>query len=144
MARVSRVTLFEREIRERISEPALELLLHHAEILTEGECASGGSDPDGPFFGSTMFTIDLAALRGAVRERCDDASARRLSRLIETDARVQERVRQIAQREATRLLARRVRAADAVVRVRAQGTVVYIDVDIEGDLYAAPRRAFDS
>jgi hypothetical protein len=37
MAKASRVTLFEREVKVRLSQAALEILLEAAEVLSEGE-----------------------------------------------------------------------------------------------------------
>jgi hypothetical protein len=145
MARVFQVTLFEREVRERLSEAAIELLLGSAQVLSEGECARlAGAIAPGPngatvgertaFFGSTMLTVDLAAVSPAVRENCDTASAHKVATLMATDPRVTRRVRQVAEREATRLAGGAVKPSSSDLRVRAQGTTVYIDVDLEGDL----------
>jgi len=145
MARASRVTLFEREVRERLSEAAIELLLGQARVLSEGECARfAGAIAPGPggatvgkrtaFFGSTMLTVDLAAIAPAVREPCDPESARKVAALLAADARVARRARAIAEREAARIAGGRVRPSSSEMRVRAQGTTLYLDVDLEGDV----------
>jgi hypothetical protein len=66
-----------------------------------------------------------------VRERCDAGAARRVAQYIQNDARVARRLSQIAEREAGRLAGGPLAARAADVRVRAQGTVVYIDIDVE-------------
>jgi hypothetical protein len=146
MARVARVNLFEREVRERLSDCAVDVLIAHAKVLSEGECARslrgapGGLAPRSAFFGTTMLTIDLARLGDMVRDACDDGAALKVADLIATDERVAKRVRGIAEREAARLAGAPVRAAQTEMRVRARGATLYIDVDIEGDLAAAGMR----
>src|SRR5207245_9984806 len=100
MARASRVTLFEREIKERLSHAAIEILIDGADVLSEGQHAAAR------YYGSTMITIDLARHAALVREPCDAASARRVAELFGKDARACARVRKIAEREARRLWAR--------------------------------------
>ena len=69
MARVTRIALFEREVRERITLAALDLLLSRAEVISEGQRnVRGGRDA---YFGSTMLTFDLPALSVVIRDACD-------------------------------------------------------------------------
>jgi hypothetical protein len=137
MAKATRVTLFEREIRERLSDPAIELLLGAAQVLSEGKVARipGGGEA---FYGTTMLTMNLATVGEAFRERCDEAAARRVAALMTGDARIARRARATAEREASHLAGRAVKAAASDVRVRAQGTTVFVDVDLEGQLFARP------
>ncbi len=130
MAKATRVTLFEREVRERLSDPAVEILLAAAQVMSEGQVAVAPSGGEA-FFGSTMLTIDLATAAGVVREACDDAAARKVAALMASDARIARRARLVAEREATRIAGHAVRAAAAEVRVRAEGARVFIDVDLE-------------
>jgi hypothetical protein len=152
MARAERVTLFEREIRERLSEAALELLFAHATVISEGECAHAVTPlrPSGStrgrraaarrsaFFGSTMLTVDLARVSPSVREPVGPDAAKRVVALMVSDPRVARRARQIAEREASRLAGEPVRPSAADVRMRSRGTEIFIDVDVEGDVLAAP------
>lgn len=131
MARAVRVTLFEREVRERLSGAAVEILLGRAQILSEGRRAATATARDW-FFGSTMLTIDLASAGEVVRELCDEAAAARAATMMAADPRVQKRVRQIAAGEAERLAGGPLAARIAEVRVRSEGTVINIDVDVEG------------
>ena len=87
MAMARRVSLFEREIRIRLSSPAIEILFGLSSVLSEG-----GVEDDG-YYGSTMITIDLARAAGAVSDACDAATARRVTDLLEADDRVRERAR---------------------------------------------------
>lgn len=130
MARAARVTLFEREIRERLSVAAIEILLERARVLSEGQ-RSAAPTAARAYFGSTMITVDVAALGDLVRDACDARSAARVAELIQGDARVTRRVQKIAEREAQRLADGAVRARAGEVRVRCQGTLVYLDVDVE-------------
>jgi hypothetical protein len=130
MARASRVTLFQREIRERLSAPAIELLLDAAEVLSEGQAEPG--DARATYYGSTMITIDLAKLADLVREPCDAASARRVSELLAADGRAAARVRKIAEREARRLAGRALGRIAISPSHRYAGSRVFVDVDVEG------------
>jgi hypothetical protein len=131
MARAVRVALFEREVREKLSSAAVEILLDRAEVLSEGKRAASPT-AGRAFFGSTMLTIDVAHAAELVRDRCDEAAAQRVAEMMAGDARVQRRVRQIAAREAERLAGGPVAVRSAEVRVRAEGTRVFLDVDVEG------------
>jgi hypothetical protein len=130
MARAARVTLFEREVREKLSVAAIEILLERARILSEGKRSSSPT-AKARYFGSTMITVDVAALAELVREPCDTRAAARVAELIEGDARVTRRVQKIAGHEAEKLAGGPVRVRAGEVRVRAQGTSVYLDVDVE-------------
>ena len=149
-ARAHRLSLFEREVRERLTSVALDLMLGRARVLSEGGRARALPRPDGsagpdPFFGSTMLTIDLADLAADVREPADDAVAARVAALLTADPRAGRRVRQLAEREASRLAGGRVDTNGTEVRVRAVGATVHVDVDLEGMVRAgdASGRAAD-
>lgn len=131
MAKASRVTLFEREVHERLSQPALEILLNSAEVLSEGQRVDslrGG----GAVYGSTMLTIDLAKVSGRVRENCNEEAALRVAGEIATDQRVGTRLKELASEVACRLAGAPVEKLSTEVRVRTRGAVVFIDIDFEG------------
>jgi hypothetical protein len=130
MVRVTRVPLFEREVRERLSNAAVEVLLARAQVLAEGQRSQSPTAKQA-FFGSIMITVDLAGLEGALRDDCSDESARRVAEMMSTDARVTRKLRQIAEREASRLAETAIRVHSADVRVRAEGTRVFVDIDVE-------------
>jgi hypothetical protein len=130
MARAERVTLFEREIRERLSVAAIEIVLDRARILSEGKRAASPTAQQ-RYFGSTMVTIDVAALAELVRDPCDVRAATRIAALIGDDARVTRRVQKLAEKEAQRLCDGPVKVRAGEVRVRAQGTLIYLDVDVD-------------
>jgi hypothetical protein len=130
MVQASRVALFERELRERLSAAAVELLFSQAQVLTEGRRADGPT-AGRAFFGSVMITVDLAALGSGVRERCDELAAERVAAMMAEDARVIGRVRRLAEAEAGKLAGAAIRVHSADVRVRATGACVHVDVDVE-------------
>lgn len=130
MARAARVTLFEREIRERLSLAAIEILFQQARVLSEGRRAAAPTAARA-YFGSTMITIDVATLSELVRDACDARAAQRVAQLIRDDARVIRRVQRVAEREAQRLADGPVKVRAGEVRVKAQATLVYLDVDVE-------------
>ena len=132
MAKTIRVTLFEREVRERLSGAAIEILLAGAQVLSEGETGPAGPGRSGTmFFGSTMLTLDLAQAAERVRELCDGATARRIATMMSSDSRVTQQLRVLVEREARRLLGRTPADLATEVRFRTQGATLYIDIDFE-------------
>jgi hypothetical protein len=131
MARASRVALFEREVRERLTASAVELLFARARLLSEGRRSD--SPALGPaFFGTVMLTIELAELAPLLREALDEAAAQRIAEMMAADARVLGRVRRLATDEAARLAGAPLKVHSADVRVRAAGCRIHVDVELEG------------
>jgi hypothetical protein len=130
MAQARRVSLFEREIHERLSRAAIDILVDGADVLSEGQ-----RDPKGRrYYGSTMLTIDLLRHAALLREPCDAVSARRVAALFQKDARAASRVRLIADREARRLCGGGLGRVAVELRFRWEGARVFVDVDVEGAL----------
>jgi hypothetical protein len=130
LARVQRIALFEREVRERLSRAALDLVFERAEVMSEGQRSTRAGQP--VYFGSTMLTVDLEALAPQLRESCDAGTARRLATLLANDAAAAARVKSVAGQEAVRIAGGRLKAIATEVKVRAKGARVFIDVDVEG------------
>jgi len=130
LARVQRIALFEREVREHLSRAALDLVFERAEVISEGQESARAGQP--VYFGSTMLTIDLEALAPQLRESCDAGTARRLATLLSKDAAVAARVKGVAGREAARIAGGRLKSIATEVKVSARGARVFIDVDVEG------------
>src|SRR5262252_726493 len=129
MARATRIALFEREVRERISRAALELVLGRAEVISEGQRGvRGGRDA---YFGSTMLTIDLPSLDLLLRDACDAGTAHRLAELLESDAAAAERIEALAASEAARVAGAAPRSVSTHVAIRSQAAKVFIDIDVE-------------
>ena len=132
MARASRLTLFEREVRERLSRAAMDVVLARAESISEGQCQSRGGRE--AYFGSTMLTIDLPALGDVLRDAGEAGTPQRLVPLMELDHEVGVRIREIAAREATRIAVARLKDMKTHVSIRAQEQRIFIDVDVEANV----------
>ena len=137
MAKAARVTLFEREIRERLSQPALEILLDSAEVLSEGERIENAPalEINGPLptiYGSAMLTIDLVKVADRVREICNEETAGRVATQIASDERVSARLRHLAAQVATRLAGAAVDNLTTEIRVRTRHATIFIDIDFTG------------
>ena len=130
LARVERVALYERVVRERLSPAALELIFACAEVMSEGQPPS--RERKEPYFGSTLLTIDVKSLSGLVRDPCDAGTAKRLATLLAAETAVSSRVKAIASREAARISGGTPGKLATVVKVRSRGTRIFIDVDVEG------------
>ena len=129
MARATRIALFEREVRERLSRAALELVVGRAEVISEGQRGvRGGRDA---YFGSTMLTIDLPSLDLLLRDACDAGTARRLAELLESDETAQQRIQALAASEAERVAGEPPTSVSAHVAIRSQAAKVFIDIDVE-------------
>lgn len=132
IARVERIGLFEREVRERLSRAAIDLLLARADLISEGQrTVRNGRDV---YLGSTMMTIDLQGLGSVLRDSPEAATARRLADLLSLDPVVAALVEAIAAREATKHAGTPPRTLNTELTVTARGTKVFIDVDVEGAL----------
>ena len=129
MARATQIALFEREVRERLSRTALDLVLSRAEVISEGQRNTrNGRDA---YFGSTMLTIDLPSLDLLLRDACDAGTAHRLAELLESDAAAAERIEALAASEATRVAGAAPKSVSTHVTIRSQAAKVFIDIDVE-------------
>lgn len=129
MARVQRIALFEREVRERLSPSSLELILGRLDVMSEGqrETRAGGD----LYLGSTMLTLALGSLAGVLRDACDAACAQRLARQLQDDGVALTRLKAIAAKEVERLAGARPKGISAEAKVRSQGSRVFVDIDVE-------------
>jgi len=101
MARALRIAMFEREVRERLSRAALDTILAHAEVISEGQRAErNGQDS---YLGSTMVTVDLESLGPILREPGDAGTAQRLAALLRADSTIKARMDALAAREVLRV-----------------------------------------
>ncbi len=125
MARATRVSLFEREIRVHLATSAIELMFRGAQLLSEGQWQGER------WFGSTMITLDLSRLGDQVRDTCDAATAHRVADLLLRDARVAARARAIAEEGARSRAGRPLARIDVELSSRAAGECVHIDLDVE-------------
>jgi hypothetical protein len=129
MVRAVKIPLFQREIRERLSVAALDLLFDRVEVISEGQRAvRGGRDS---YFGSTMLTLDLPALASLLSDACDAGTARRLAELLDGDVGVTRRIQVLSEREAARVAGAVPQQVGTHVSIRSQGAKVFVDVDVE-------------
>ncbi len=127
MASAHRLSLFRREIRVSISPVAFEMLLRKASRISEGQIAPGGR-----YFGSTMLTIDLRQAEDQVRDACDKATAHRLVQLLEQEEHTLKQVKALALKEALNIAGCPLDCLELDLRIRTEGAVIYIDIDVEG------------
>ena len=129
MVRAFKISLFQREIRERLSVAALDLIFDRADVISEGQrSVRGGRDA---YFGSTMLTIDLPALSPLLSDACDAGTARRLAEMLDGDEGVARRIQSLSEREAARVAGAVPSQVGTHITIRSQGARVFVDVDVE-------------
>jgi len=126
-ARVEKVSLIRREIRESLSPNALDLLFAKAEKVVESGEDSGGL----AVYATVMVTIDLAKLDELTREPADAATAHSLVALVEKNRAVATRLKQYARPYLCELAERSVGLSEIKVelRVRSEASTLLIDGD---------------
>ena len=132
-ARVQRVQLIRREVREVLSPGAIEVLFEHADLVVEGgEELGGRRAADRRLYATVMVTIDLTRCGTCFREPADEATARRVAELMEADPQVHQRVRSLAAREVAQLAETEPHTLTLALEtgVRADGTAVLLDIDV--------------
>ena len=125
-ARVRRVQLIRREVREFLSVHALQLLFERADRVVEG-----GRDDEQRAYATVMLSVDLRDCAEIFREIADAATAARVAELLEGDAWLRRHLRGLA-REALRAQvgagARRGRLS-VDFQVRSNATHLLVDCD---------------
>jgi hypothetical protein len=129
MARAVRIAMVEREVRERLSRAALDAIMARAEVISEGQRTERNGQHS--YLGSTMATIDLDSLGPVIREPGDAGTAQRLAALMRADLTIKARMDALACREVLRVTGTRPKAVRSEIQIRAQGTRVFIDADVE-------------
>ncbi len=132
MRRVEKLSLFEVEVRERLSRTALDVIFAGACVMSEGQRESRGGK--NIYCGSTMLTFDLSAVGELLRAPLDARSAQRMAALLASDSSVATRAKAIAMAEVERAAGARPRALQTELRARFAGTRVFLDVDVEASL----------
>jgi hypothetical protein len=130
LARVARIALVRREVREVLAPGAVALLLSRADVLVEGDPGPAGAA--GPSYWSVMVTVDLQRVALAVRERPDVATAERLAELLRHHPELRTRLRALA---LTAIAARLQQPASRLrgsveLSVRTEGPRILIDADV--------------
>ncbi|HET6585399.1 MAG TPA: hypothetical protein VFG69_18200 [Nannocystaceae bacterium] len=140
-ARVQRIRLIRREVRESLSAGALDLLLADAELVVEGGGEVSSRQPPSSsgstVFATVMLTIDLARVADRFREPADAATAERVAELMRVEPRVRDRLVALARPRLAALVGVGQEAVDISLEphVRADGVHVLVD----GDAVAGPR-----
>jgi hypothetical protein len=133
-ARVSRIQLIHREIRETLSASAVEVLFAQAEHVFEGSPELGTAPEDGSrrLYATLMVTIDLGRCVRAFREPLDAATAVRLGELMSASRPVSAKLDSLARAEVARLagVAPSRLHLELEHKVHADGATVLIDVDV--------------
>jgi hypothetical protein len=139
-ARVERIRLFRREVRETLDMAALDLLLAEADVVVEGEGVIGSDTQRDRVLATVMLTIDLHRVADRFREPADAATAERVAELLRVEPTLHERLIALARPR----LAKLAKLADDALEisiephVRVDGMHVLVDVDAVG--WAGPRR----
>ena len=125
MAHARRLSVFHRRVHIELSPTALELLWAAMKVVSEG-----GLDGD-VWSGSTMITVDLAALAHQLSDTPDATTAHRVAELAPSDPRVRHRARQVAFGEASRLATGALIQPTIDLKARASGSTVHFAIDVE-------------
>jgi len=132
-ARVSRIQLIRREVRETLSASAVDVLFAHARHVVEGspELGARANGTGRRVYATVMVTIDLVHCAQVFREPPDAATAERVAELLADGRRVRSRLASLARPE----LALLVGVSGDRLRltmehdVRSEGTTILIDID---------------
>jgi hypothetical protein len=132
MVQVRRIALIEREVREYLSQAALDAVFARSEVISEGEASTVQGKM--AFLGSTMLTFDVGALGEILREPADEGTARRMAALLAKDPSLDARTQTIVRREVERITGSKPKSVRGETRIRVRGTRVYLDIDVEAVL----------
>jgi hypothetical protein len=138
--RVRRIPLIRREVRETLSDNALELLFGSAELLVEGErdLEDGRMNHPDRAYATVMVTLDLTRCASLLREPADEATAERVAELMRGSASVRRQLIELARPKLAELVEPFFTHGDARARalriellpaVRVAGTRILIDGD---------------
>jgi hypothetical protein len=78
--------------------------------------------------------MELERAAAAVRDECDAANARRVAELLDGDARVKARARLLATTAASRRAGSPLARVAVDLKVRTAGTLIHLDLDVEGEV----------
>lgn len=133
--RVRRIPLIRREVRESLSDSALEILFAAADLLIEGDRDQGDRA-----YATVMVTLDLVRSAALLRDRADEATAERLAELMRGSVQVRARLIELARPRLAELLDADPRSLriELVPAIRVVGTRVLIDGDVVVSI-ASPR-----
>ncbi|MFO7564616.1 MAG: hypothetical protein R6X02_18370 [Enhygromyxa sp.] len=127
-----RIPLIRREVRESLSDNALEILFCGAELLVEGDHELGERGmSSGRGYATVMLTLDLAHSAALLRERPDEATAERVAELMRGSAAVRRRVTELARPRLAELFGATPRSLqiELLPAIRVAGARILIDGD---------------
>lgn len=131
LARARRGTALLQRSYRVISRELEEDLFRHADVLSEGYCASAGGVGE-TYFGSTMISCDLERLAAHFRGGLDADGRDALLTAADGSVRLRLRAMRLACAEVARRVGQRaLGTALTEVRVRLTDAHLYIDVDLE-------------
>lgn len=130
-ARIRRLSLIRREVREGLAPQALDLLWSQREQIVEGGRELGSRARHGSFFATAMVTIDLGRCAALFSEPADVATAELVAELMAADPALVSRLAALVRPELALLAAVPEAALSITVehRVRAEGVQILIDGD---------------
>ncbi len=134
-ARVDRVQLIRREVREVLAPSAIEVLLGHAERQVEGGAELGDNAPaSGRVYATLMVTIDLQRCARFFREPADTATAERVAELMADSPALDRKLTRMVAGELAALAGCTPEELDVSLdrTIRADGTILYVDGDAMG------------
>lgn len=126
----------------RLDLDAVWRLIDHASVIVEGRiyeaaAVAGGRGDQSVFLGTALLSVDLAQV-GLDAPAVDAAFAQRVRDALARDRRTQTILRDRAAREAARLLGPETPGQlEATSTLRARGTTLLIDLDLEGAVESA-------
>jgi hypothetical protein len=132
MAQVRRIALIEREVREFLSQAALDVVFARMHVISEGEASAAGGKR--VFVGSTMLTCDVSSLAEILREPTDEGTTRRLAALLTKEPTLERRIQAVVRREVERIAGALPKSVRGETRIRTQGTHLFVDIDVEASL----------
>jgi hypothetical protein len=129
--RVRRIPLIRREVRESLSDNALEILFCAAELIVEGDRDLERGFESGHAYATVMLTLDLLRCATLLRERPDEATAERVAELMRGSADVRTRVIELARPRLAELFDADPRSlrVELLPVVRVAGARILIDGD---------------
>ena len=125
MARVTRVSLFSREIRVGLSSAAIDLLFESAEKIIEGQFF--GLE----FRGSTMLSWSPKSLKELVSDPLDVSTLEEFAKLLKDDDRFLRRAKEIGRKGADESAGVALEKPKMDIRAKVVGSLLNVDIDIE-------------
>jgi hypothetical protein len=132
LVQVRRIALIEREVREYLSQAALDAVFDRSEVISEGEASIAQGKT--VFLGSTMLTFEVSLLGEILREAADEGTARRMATLLVKEPSLDARTQTIVRGEVERITGSKPKSVRGETRIRVRGTQVFLDIDVEAVL----------